>query len=82
MSFDTEAENAAFAEKFDFSYPLLCDTTKAMSMAYGAAKNASASHPARITYIVKDGKVAWAAKVSDIEAHVAEAIARMQELGR
>ncbi len=37
MSFDTQAENKAFAEKFSFGYPLLCDTDRTMGLAYGAA---------------------------------------------
>ncbi len=80
VSFDTEAENGAFARKFDFPYPLLCDTTKAMSIAYGAAKDDGAKYPARITYIIRDGEIAWAVAVSDIEAHVTEAAAKMMEL--
>src|SRR5688572_11206148 len=28
VSFDTEAENAAFAKKFHFDFPLLCDTER------------------------------------------------------
>ena len=37
MSFDTAAENAAFAEKFNFPFPLLCDRDRTMGLAYGAA---------------------------------------------
>ena len=35
-SFDTAAENRAFAEKFHFNFPLICDTDRAIGTAYGA----------------------------------------------
>ncbi len=38
ISFDTAAHNTAFAAKFGFGYPLLCDTDRTMGLAYGAAK--------------------------------------------
>lgn len=37
MSFDEAGDNAAFHAKFRFNYPLLCDTERAMGLAYGAA---------------------------------------------
>ena len=80
VSFDTEAENKAFAEKFDFSYPLLCDTSRAMGMAYGACVKADAKYPERITYVIDaDGTIDYAEKVSDIEAHVHAAIAHLND---
>jgi len=45
-SFDSPEENRAFKDKFNFPYDLLCDTGKSMGIAYGAAADASASHPA------------------------------------
>ena len=58
MSFDTLEENKAFAEKFSFGFPLLCDTERAMGMAYGACTDASASNAARIGVVIgPDGKV-------------------------
>ena len=78
VSFDTVAENKAFADKFDFNFPLLCDTTKAMSAAYGACADASAKYPGRITYIIDaDGKIEHAETVSDIDAHIPAAVARL-----
>jgi len=43
--------NKAFKEKFDFPFPLLCDTDKSVSIAYGAA-DASSSHASRISYLI------------------------------
>ena len=52
-------ENRAFREKFDFPYALLCDTDKQLGIACGAAADASAGHPKRITVVIgPDGKVA------------------------
>lgn len=51
-------ENAAFAEKFDFPYPLLCDTTRAVGLMYGACESADAEYPKRITYVIDpNGKI-------------------------
>ena len=58
-SFDSPKENKAFKDKFDFPYDLLCDTDRAMGLAYGAAGDAGASHPARISYLIDpEGKIA------------------------
>ena len=58
-SFDSPEENRSFRDKFNFPYDLLCDTGKSMGMAYGAAGDASATHPARISYLIDpEGKVA------------------------
>jgi len=35
-SFDTQAENKKFAEKFQFNFPLICDTDRKIGTAYGA----------------------------------------------
>ena len=52
------ADNKAFAEKFDFNFPLLCDTTKAMGLAYGATDSADGGPANRIGVVVgPDGKV-------------------------
>jgi peroxiredoxin Q/BCP len=36
VSFDSPAANKAFAEKFNFNFPLICDTDRAIGTAYGA----------------------------------------------
>jgi peroxiredoxin Q/BCP len=36
VSFDNQAANKAFAEKFNFNFPLLCDTDRKIGTAYGA----------------------------------------------
>lgn len=58
MSFDTVAENADFASKFSYRFPLLCDTNRAIGLAYGAADEPGAGFAKRITYVIgPDGKI-------------------------
>jgi len=35
-SFDSAEANKAFAEKFNFNFPLICDTDRTIGTAYGA----------------------------------------------
>ena len=57
-SFDTEAENHAFQQKFGYPFPLLFDTTRALGVAYGACADVKAQYANRITVVVgKDGKI-------------------------
>jgi len=75
ISFDTQAENTAFAEKFSFPYPLLCDTRREMGMAYGACDAPEAKHASRISYwIGTDGSVRKAYAKVDPSGHVAEVL--------
>lgn len=58
ISFDDAPANRAFRDKFSFPYDLLCDTDKTVGLAYGAAEDASAGHPARISYLIDpEGKI-------------------------
>ena len=59
VSFDGVDANHRFREKCDFPFTLLCDTDKALAIAYGAAADATAGAPKRITVVVDpDGTVA------------------------
>jgi len=74
VSFDTAAENKAFAEKFSFTFPLLCDTDRAIGTAYGA--NADPQKGAQRVGVVidRDGKIKeWHARV-DARAWPAEVL--------
>jgi peroxiredoxin Q/BCP len=78
VSFDTPADNKAFAEKYGFGFPLLCDTTRAMGLAYKACKDADAKYADRVSYIIDaEGRIEHAEKVSDIAAHVDDAVQRL-----
>ncbi len=51
-----------------------------MGIAYRACKDGSAKYPDRITYIIDaDGRIDYAEKVSDIEAHIHAAIAHLND---
>lgn len=58
MSFDTAAENAAFARKFHYNFPLLCDTDRSLGLAYGACDDPKAASARRISYLIgPDGRI-------------------------
>ena len=58
VSFDDVEKNAAFAKKFQFDYPLLCDTDRSIGVAYGAAADKGAGSAKRISYLIgKDGRI-------------------------
>ena len=74
VSFDTEAENRKFAEKFNFNFPLICDTDRKIGTAYGA--NADPVKGAQRVGVVVDpqGKIKeWHGRV-DARAWPAEVV--------
>jgi len=79
VSFDTAAENAAFAQKFSFPFPLLCDTTRAVGLAYGACGNAKAGYAQRISYLIdENGKILKAYDAVNPRSHPAEVLADLE----
>lgn len=72
-SFDTVEDNAAFAKKFDYTYPLLCDVDREVGLAYGACDEPNAGYADRITYVIdEDGFIAKALNHIDARAHPAK----------
>ena len=74
VSFDSQAENKAFAEKFSFNFPLICDTDRSIGTAYGA--NADPAKGAQRVGVVigPDGKIKeWHERV-DARAWPAELV--------
>lgn len=70
VSFDTEEENRAFAEKFNFPFPLLCDTERKIGMAYGACDEPTAQYAKRITYVIDpEGRIAQAIEQVNAREH-------------
>jgi peroxiredoxin Q/BCP len=68
-------ENRAFAEKFGFPYQLLCDTERAIGLAYGACEDASAEYAKRISYLIgPDQKIAKAWAKVDPKVHPTEVL--------
>jgi len=61
VSFDTAAENAAFAAKNEFQFPLISDTDRKLGVAYGAADNPKDEYARRIAYVIDENcKIAQA----------------------
>ncbi len=66
ISFDTAAENKAFAEKFNYDFPLLCDTTRAVGLAYKACADENEQYAKRFTYVIAaDGTIEQAIDTKD-----------------
>jgi thioredoxin-dependent peroxiredoxin len=58
VSFDSEDENRAFAEKSNFPFSLLCDTQRDIGVAYGACDDAKAEYAKRISFLIgPDGTI-------------------------
>jgi peroxiredoxin Q/BCP len=75
ISFDTVSDNAAFAKKFDFNFPLLSDTDRKIGLAYGACQDASAQHAKRMSYLIgPDGRVRKAYPEVKAAAHPEEVL--------
>ena len=78
VSFDTVAENAAFAEKFSFPFPLLCDTGRDLGMSYGACDAPGARHAARITSVIgPDLKIREAIGQVDVKQQPTDLLTRL-----
>jgi thioredoxin-dependent peroxiredoxin len=78
VSFDTQHDNKAFADKFGFQFPLVCDTSRQIGVAYGAADSAQAPTARRVGVVIgPDGRVKeWHEKV-DARAFPREVLGRL-----
>ena len=57
-SFNSVAQNAAFAKKNDYNFPILCDTERTLGMAYGACDDVKARYAKRISILIDEaGKI-------------------------
>ena len=73
MSFDTPGENAKFAEKFEFPFPLLSDTDRKIGLAYGACDSPKDEYARRIAYVIdENGRIAQAHAKVDAKTYPAE----------
>ena len=78
VSFDTVEENRRFAQKFDFPFPLLCDTDRKIGIAYGAAESAKDEYARRIAYVIDEhGKIAQAHAKVDAASYPREQLAAL-----
>lgn len=74
-SFDTVEENAAFAKKFNYPFPLLCDVDREIGLAYGACDEPNAGYADRITYVIdEDGFIAHAWGHVEARTHAAKVL--------
>src|SRR5437764_14043636 len=77
-SFDDVDANRRFAEKFKFTFPLLCDTDRQIGLAYGAASEPKDEYAKRIAYVIdENGKIAEANPKVDPKSYPQEQLARM-----
>jgi thioredoxin-dependent peroxiredoxin len=76
VSFDDPERNAAFAEKYDFKFPLLCDVDHAIALAYGACSDAKAQHAERMSFLIDEhGNIARVYESVDPRDHPARVLA-------
>jgi thioredoxin-dependent peroxiredoxin len=74
-SFNTVEENAAFAKKNDFNFPLLCDIDRTLGLAYGACDSAKARYAKRLSILVdEEGKVARVYESVNPRDHAAQVL--------
>lgn len=81
-SFDTPAENLAFAEAQQFPFRLLSDVDRSVGTAYGVARPADdgfAAFPRRISYLIDPlGIIRGRYEVTDVAGHAAAVLADLQ----
>ena len=66
ISLDSVEDNRAFAEKFGYSFPLLCDESRDVALAYGAVTSKDDQYAARYTFVIgPDGIVEQAIDTKD-----------------
>lgn len=78
ISFDTPQANRAFADKYGFNFPLLCDVDHRIGLAYGACDSASDRSARRISYLIdKDGRIERAYDKVDARTHPQTVLAEL-----
>ena len=77
VSFDTVADNKAFADKWGFPFPLLCDTEYMLGKTYGAGASGFAS---RVTYVINEqGVITHTFSRVSPNTHAQEVLACVQQ---
>ena len=80
VSFDSEDENRAFAEKYHFPFKLLCDADRALGVAYGATEDAKAGFAKRISYLIgEDGRIKKVWGKVDVKTHAGDVLKAADE---
>jgi len=80
ISFDTVADNAAFAHKHNFGFKLLSDTTHEVALAFGACESLRARYPERISFLIRaDGRIERVYDKVDPRDHAAQVLVDLLE---
>jgi len=83
-SFDTPAENLAFADAQEFPFRLLSDVDRTVGQKYEIARPADdqyADYPMRHAYLIDpNGMIARRYEVTDVTAHASEVVADLESL--
>ena len=78
VSLDNEIDNKAFAEKFNFPYPLLCDVNHEIALAYKAVKGPQDEYASRISYVIDaSGNILEAISQVDTKTHSGDLCSRV-----
>ena len=78
ISFDTVAENKAFAVKFQYPYRLLSDPERKVGIAYMACDGAEDRYAKRFTYVIgPDGRIEQAIDTKDPAGQAGSLLASM-----
>jgi len=81
VSFDDPETNRAFAEKYGFPFPLLCDTERKLGLAYGTCTADDTKWSARYTFVISpDGDVEHAIDTKDPAAQAAELVELLRKV--
>jgi peroxiredoxin Q/BCP len=84
MSFDTPEENKAFAESFNFQFPLLSDVDGKVGEAYMTKRPPEhewTAFPRRLSYLIDpEGKIVKAYRVKEVAAHPDEVLEDLKAL--
>jgi peroxiredoxin Q/BCP len=76
VSFDSVADNSAFARKHNFGFRLLSDTRHEVALAYGACENLKARYPERISFLIDaSGRIERVYDKVDPRDHAARVLA-------
>jgi thioredoxin-dependent peroxiredoxin len=78
VSFDQPGDNSQFAEKFDFNFPLLCDTDKEVGLAYGACDSTAATNAKRVGVVIDpEGNIQEYSPKVDAASYAEQVLARI-----
>lgn len=78
VSFNTPEENAVFAARHEFDFPLLSDTGRAAAIAYGACEDMKARYADRISFLIDEsGRIERIYDNVDPRDHAARVLAEM-----